>query len=56
MNIRHTCVTIVMVGGILLLTGGAVQAQVGGGIPPGGSGTGSGSKWEGETQMHPGER
>lgn len=36
MNIRDTCVYVVMVGGILLGTGGAGQAELGGGTPSGG--------------------
>lgn len=42
MKIMHTCACMVMIGGILLGTGGIGQAQLGGGTSPGGTGSGSG--------------
>lgn len=39
MNIYHTCANMVMIGGILLCTGGTGQAQVSSGSPSGGGST-----------------
>ncbi len=50
MKIRQMCAYVIMISGVLLFTGGTVQAQLGGGTSPGGSpGMGSGPGKPGES-------